>query len=129
MANEGDLLARLVLDKPVSVNRLYMPAGRQIILTAAAREWKEYAGWMAKAVYLDSPYRGAVSFEMIFYRAGRHGDTSNLVKVAQDAFNNIIYVDDDQIVDEHYGRVQLAREESSYVEVIIRKFVQRFSLG
>lgn len=119
---------RLVLPYPPSVNGLYVPVAKgRLVLSEAGRVFKEQAGWIARDAYQafsesHAPMACDVTLRVDVYRPRRRGDLSNLLKVVEDAFTGIVYVDDGQIVEEHLYRY----EDPAYprVEVEIRGLAQ-----
>jgi Holliday junction resolvase len=104
----------LVLPFPPSVNGLYAPVAKgRLVLSEAGRVFKAQAGWLARDAYRDVPMACDVALRVNVYRPRRRGDLSNLLKVVEDAFTGIVYVDDGQIVEEHLYR----HEDPTYPRV------------
>lgn len=100
----------LSFDPPVSVNKMYIRArSGKVILSDAARNWKEYAHIMAISQWEGKkPLEGALSVTYRFF--GMKADWDNPCKILGDAMNKIIYHDDRQIIQAH---IYMHREELS----------------
>ena len=95
---------RLILPYPPSVNRMYrsfVPKGwcRAVVaLSPEAKAYKAECGWLARAAGIREPLRGPIELRLRLVPSGRRCmDLSNCWKVAEDALNGIVYVDDAQV--------------------------------
>lgn len=66
-------------------------------MSREAREYKKKVGEMLQELILG-PLDGPISVFMDFYRPRRRGDIDNAQKVALDACNGHVWLDDKQIV-------------------------------
>lgn len=103
--DEYGFAVRFVLDNPVSVNALYVPVARgHMVLSKAGKEFKEAAGWEARAAMMQAgldPTSYPVALQIEWQKPHGAGDLSNIVKALEDALIGIVYHDDRQIVQEH----------------------------
>lgn len=109
---------RLMFSLPVSINKMYQPAGHAIILSQAARNWKEYAMLLARSQWQDAPLEGELVVFYYFY--GSKMDWDNPCKILGDALNGIVWIDDSQVVEAH---IYLSRDKTNdrRVEVEVMK--------
>lgn len=86
---------------PPSTNNLYLNVGKRRVLTRAARDYKEQAGWAARSQYRGKPLTGplAVEIQLVWPDKRKH-DIDN-IKALLDALTGIVWEDDGQIVDLH----------------------------
>lgn len=90
----------LVLPYPPSANRRLTVARGRMVKTAEAREYKEVAGWLTKAIVPD-PLPGDVKLRIILYRPSRRSDIDNPLKVLLDSLQGVLYENDKQIRELH----------------------------
>lgn len=112
------MVSRLSFDLPVSVNKMYTPTRSGIILSDAARNWKEYAGLMARVQWQEEPLEGELV--VLYYFFGSKMDWDNPCKILGDALNGICWLDDMQIVEAHIY-VDRRKTDSRRVEVEIHR--------
>jgi Holliday junction resolvase RusA-like endonuclease len=101
----------LTLAVPPSVNRIWRKTKRGMykIPEAAAYELLTLAAWRkAKLPLLPFP-KGNVRYTMTWYRWPAAGDTSNRIKVVEDALNGIAWTDDKQVTDLRVMRVDVKK--------------------
>lgn len=101
---EDKKTVELMVTIPPSINACYANArtfGRRgRILTAAARNWKETAGWAAKAAKSKAGWEVPAAEEKIvlelvaYWPDRRRHDMNNVHKLLCDAFEGILYQDD-----------------------------------
>lgn len=111
-------MTRLILDIPVSLNKMYMPSHGLIILTPAARSWKEYAKLMTQSQWQDEPMEGELVVFLYFF--GSRLDADNGIKLLFDSLNGVCWHDDSQVSEFH---VYVSREKKveKRVEIEIQK--------
>ena len=123
------VLFRLTLPVPPSVNGLYVPVNGRLVLSAAGRDWKRAAAWQARDEWGvgHDPLEGGIGMQLIFYRARKRGDLTNLVKATEDALKGIVYVDDEQVIESYQCRMQAVthRIEVAIWEAYSANFVIR----
>ena len=92
----------LTLPIPPSVNRIWRRAkhgGMYKVKQAAAFDVAVLSAWTkAKLPRLPFP-DGPVRYVLRWYRYPANGDTSNRIKVVEDALNGLAWTDDEQVVD------------------------------
>lgn len=100
----------LSFDPPVSINKMYIHTrSGKVILSDAARNWKEYAHILALSQWEGkSPLNGRICVTYRFF--GMAHDWDNPCKILGDVMNAIVYHDDSQIVEAH---IYLYREEKT----------------
>lgn len=103
---------------PVSVNRLWMPVRGRMILTPEARAYKAHLGAIAgeyagQGVFF--PNEQLLSLELILYRPSKRGDVGNFDKIVSDSMNGILFVDDEQFIENHNFR----RDDPANPRVVI----------
>lgn len=126
MISHRQLLLRLELEAPVSVNALYIPVARgKMILSPEGAAYKEMAGWSARAYMMEHGVEMTmreVTLFMTWQRPqGARGDLSNLVKCLEDSFSKIVYADDELIAGEHLERVLVPAEQPSRIIVEVHE--------
>jgi Holliday junction resolvase RusA-like endonuclease len=72
-------------------------------LSAAAKDYKATAGWLALAQGVEV-LNGAVGVSLTVYRKAKRGDADNFIKVCLDSLNGVAWEDDKQIVEIHLYR-------------------------
>lgn len=94
-----------VSGNPLSMNHAY-PTGKdgRRHLSAAAKSYKEDIGWIAKGKMMNKSSFINVMIKIDFYFKNNMTDTNNCIKLILDAMEGIVYVNDRQIVEEHYFR-------------------------
>ena len=91
---------RLPFDLPPSTNKMYRRGGnRKVVLSNAARSYKEYVALMAKQQDAVEPLACPLAVSYRFY--GSRQDFDNNLKVLNDALNGMAWVDDRQIIEAH----------------------------
>ena len=95
-----------IFPAPPSVNR-YFKTNRQghVYQSQEARDYKELIGWECRRLGLE-PLRGDVCANLVWFRARRSGDLTNLFKVGFDAFEGHMYENDKQIAELHAWRFE-----------------------
>ena len=101
----------MILPVPPSSNRLYR-RGRygQTYKARHATEYQESVklALMAKGWRPKDMFTGSVRLTMLWYRTRKQGDTSNRIKVLEDALQGVAYRDDSSVVELHLYRVESA---------------------
>lgn len=88
----------LTLPFPPSANEYWKPApGRGPVPSTEAKRYKAAVAKLAAAHGL-LPLAGPVSVTLTAYRPRRSGDLDNMLKVMNDALNEVAWLDDDQVV-------------------------------
>ena len=103
----------LTLPVAPSVNRIWRRAkqGMYKVKEAANYEVAVLAAWR-KAKLPTLPYPdGDVRYTMTWYRWPATGDTSNRIKVVEDALNGLAWTDDKQVTDLRVIRVDVKKGE------------------
>lgn len=122
---------KLILPYPVSANRYwqsFVPKGwtRAVVHPSTeAKDYKKAVGWIAKAAGLDGPTQKPLELRFTLCpRTNKDGsasavvlDLGNALKVAEDALQGIVYVNDKQVkrIGMQYG--EPVAEGSLIVEV------------
>lgn len=102
---------KIVLPYPVSANRYwqsFVPKGwtRAVVhLSTEAKAYKKEVGWIAKQAGLDGPTQKPITLAFTLCpRTNKDGsasatvlDLGNCLKVAEDALQGIVYVNDKQV--------------------------------
>jgi crossover junction endodeoxyribonuclease RusA len=112
----------LTLPEPPSANRYWRLARGRAYLSAEAKAYKQEV--LIRAIAAGVPY-GRVPFEagtpvrvtLRWYRSRRAGDLDNRAKVALDALNNVLWLDDKQVVELHLYRYDRPGDGALYVTV------------
>lgn len=95
----------IIKGNPVSVNSLYRSHRGRVHLSAKGKAWKEAVGHEALAQWKRPCAPGRLSVVMELYFGGkRHRDIDNASKALLDAFQGIVYENDDQIDELHIYR-------------------------
>lgn len=108
----------VTLPYPPQANHLYTIARGRKILSQAGRDYKETAGWAAKAAGVK-PATGPVNVELMVYRPRKCGDLDNCIKAVLDSLKGITWMDDKQVVEIH--AVRLDDKKNPRVEVRIEE--------
>ena len=107
-----------ILPYPPSVNRSTRNGERRPYTPPDVKAYKLECGYRARLqASADMPYSGNVHVVYRFYRPRRSGDTSNRVKVLEDALNGIAWIDDKQVVSFCAARYDDKRQPRVEVEV------------
>ena len=93
----------IILPLPPSANRYWRNFGGRMVVSAAAKAYKQGAWLQAQHAGLH-PFGGTVAVRLDIYRAIRRGDLDNFAKIVLDALCGVAYQDDDQIVELHAFR-------------------------
>jgi crossover junction endodeoxyribonuclease RusA len=88
----------LRLPVPPSANRFYRVYRGRAVMSAEGRTYKQMVAQLAVAKRLH-PATGPVSLDVVWYRAAKRGDLDNRMKVALDALEGVLFVNDAQIVE------------------------------
>ncbi len=109
---------RLIFDLPVSLNQMYRGVSGGIVLSQAARNWKQYAQLMANSQWQCDPLEGELVVFIYFFNSRL--DADNGIKLLFDSLNGICWIDDSQILEFH---VYVTRDKKieRRVEVEIHK--------
>ncbi len=95
----------LTLPWPPSANVYYRNFRGRMVISAAARAYREQCGWQAVAAGVTSPLVGNYAVTSHFYFPYPvKGDLSNREKVLFDALNKIVWIDDGYEVEGHRFR-------------------------
>jgi crossover junction endodeoxyribonuclease RusA len=110
------------LPYPPSVNKLWQNVRGRVVLTEAARRYKEEAYLIAltshpaaKIPYFDDVDRLSISLRV--YRPRAIGDLDNTAKIVLDSLQKVVYRNDSQIVEIHMYRYDDALNPRVEVEV------------
>lgn len=102
----------LTLPVPPSVNRIWRRSkhgGMYKVKQAVAFDEAVLLAW-TKAKLPRLPFKsGAVRYTMRWYRYPLKGDTSNRIKVVEDALNGLAWTDDEQVTDLRVIREDVAK--------------------
>ncbi len=99
---------RIELPYPPSLNRYLRHVRGRTVLSAEAKSYRQQAAWLARQEGFRAPIAGQVVVRAVLrpkkpLRAGkglpRCIDIDNGLKVALDALNGVVWVDDSQLVD------------------------------
>lgn len=90
----------LVLPMPPSANRYWRMWQGRMVVSTEARNYKEQAGWIAKAEAGDM-IDGDVSLTIRVFRPQKRGDLDNTLKVLIDALKGVAFEDDNQVREIH----------------------------
>ncbi len=115
-------IVRLTLPEPPSANRLWRNGRGRTYTDAAAHEFKlatRVACAKAGITRVVFPTGTPVAVTLTWYRQRKAGDTSNRIKVVEDALNGIVWDDDKQVSELHVYRVDGQRP--GRVEVIVER--------
>ena len=106
------------LPYPTSVNRLWTIAknARRIVPTKGARYYKQEVGWLLAET---DPLSGMVMLTIRVYRPRKAGDLDNVLKVALDACEGYMYVNDKQIEEIHAYRFD--DKHNPRIEIEVKK--------
>lgn len=114
-----------------SKKAFYIPKLKRAIITddnSRAKDWKRTVSTFASDKYKDAPIRDAIAVEFVFVLPrpkGHYGsgakvntlrlsapqwpmvkpDTTKLIRSTEDALSGIVWIDDNQIVDQHGSKV------------------------
>lgn len=113
----------LTLPEPPSSNRYWRIGRGRAHLSPEAKRYKEevrlralfYGGLRPGTVPFGSSTSIAVT--LAWYRSKRMGDLDNRAKVALDALNGVLWVDDKQIVELHLYRYDRPNDGALYITV------------
>lgn len=90
---------RLIFDLPVSLNQMYRGISGGIVLSQAARNWKQYAQLTAQNQWKCGQLEGELVVYCYYF--GSRLDADNGTKLLFDSLNGICWIDDSQIVEFH----------------------------
>lgn len=112
-------MTTLTLEFPPSAN-VYWRRGRggTIYVSEAARQYKTLVGWKCREAG-TSPLTGKVKITVQAYMPQLNRDLSNTAKVLEDALQGHLYVDDLQIVEQHYYRHEAKNPKKKNAKVIV----------
>lgn len=99
---------RLTLPEPPSTNRLWRNGRGRVYTSTAATEFKRAVLVAAARAGIKRPVfpaGQAVTLTITWYRARKAGDTSNRVKIVEDALNGLVWADDKQVAELHVYRI------------------------
>jgi crossover junction endodeoxyribonuclease RusA len=99
----GAGMITMVLPYPPSSNRYWRTYRGRTVKSDEARKYQDEAGWCARVAGAEM-LAGDVAMELKIYRPRKSGDTSNRIKVLEDAMQGILYENDNQIVEIHAYR-------------------------
>ena len=98
------LAATLTLPWPPSLNRMVRRSGTRVHVSQAAHDYKDTAGWRARAQGVRAAVAGNLRVTVHLYRPTRTGDIDNYLKVVFDSMTGVLWVDDAQVVELHVYR-------------------------
>lgn len=112
----------LTLPYPPSSNRYWRTTkqGRTYV-SEEARSYRADVGWLAKQAGAQL-LAGALQMTLHLYRPRKTGDSSNRVKVLEDALQGILYANDSQIIEHHIYRHDDKQEPR--VELTVKEIEQ-----
>jgi crossover junction endodeoxyribonuclease RusA len=96
-SRRSELIVRLTLPYPPSLNHLYATVNGRRVQSAAGRQYKHDVAIIARAQGAQR-LDGEVRVELRFFRPRRSGDLDNLLKATLDSLTGICWRDDSQIV-------------------------------
>lgn len=105
------------LPMPPSANKYWRNYRGRMVVSKLAKDYKEAAGWLAKAAGVNEPLTGELAVNIVVYRTERRGDLDNRLKVVLDALNGIAYTDDSQIVEIHAYRQEAPKDGRIQIEI------------
>lgn len=116
MTDETDETGAMLLTLPVppSANRYWRHVGTRIIISAAAKKYREEIAYRA-SIARCKPLAGPVAVSVTVYRKIKSGDLDNYLKVLLDSLRGVCYADDGQIVEIHAVR----RDDKEKPRVVI----------
>ena len=114
----GRVSQSVILPLPPSANRYWRKFGGRMVVSPAAKAYKQGAWLQAQHAGLH-PFGGTVAVYLHVYRAIRRGDLDNFAKIVLDALCGVAYQDDEQIVELHAYRYD--DKANPRVEVEIRQ--------
>lgn len=102
------MTVHLILPEPPSANTYWRHVGRNVVLSAAAKQYRQDV----MAIYLQTiggkiafPV-GALTVKLAWYRSRKAGDLDNRLKQSLDALRQLAYKDDAQIAEIHAVRYE-----------------------
>src|SRR5690606_2715083 len=93
----------LVLPYPPSANRYWRHVGRNVVVRAEARKYRQGVKLRALTAGIR-PLAGELVVSAGVYRPQRRGDLDNTLKVVFDALNGVAWGDDSQVIEVHARR-------------------------
>lgn len=102
-------MTALALPYPISANVYWRSFRGRMVISAEARAYKALAAKLALLAGIR-PASGPIALTLVYHprkpkkassRPVRRMDTSNVVKVAEDALNGVAFHDDSQVVELH----------------------------
>lgn len=98
---------RLTLPYPPSGNRYWRHVGRNVVVSAEAKAYREKVKWLALAQCGKArPIEGDVVVSVGVFRPARRGDLDNTLKVLLDSLRGVAYLDDAQVAHLQAGRFE-----------------------
>jgi crossover junction endodeoxyribonuclease RusA len=112
-------MTTLTFPFPVSANR-YWRRGRNgaIYVSQAADEYKLLIGWQCRSAGIE-PIDGPVRITVEAYMPSKNRDLGNTAKVLEDSLRGHMYIDDLQIVEQHYYRKEAKRPKKKCACVVV----------
>lgn len=109
----------LILPYPPSSNRYWRKTNTgRVYVSEEARSYREQAAWLAKIAGAEL-MTGALMMTLRIFRPRKVGDSSNRIKVLEDALQGVLYKNDSQIVEHHIYRFD--DKTNPRVEVVIKE--------
>lgn len=102
------MTVRLTLPEPPSANRIWRNGRGRTYTSQAAKEFKAavYAECLRQRITKVVFGAGVpVALTLRWYRQRKAGDTSNRIKVVEDALNGLVWADDKQVAELHVYRI------------------------
>jgi Holliday junction resolvase RusA-like endonuclease len=108
MTEKQPTRVELTLPEPPSSNRLWRNGRGRMYTDTAAKDFKlavHAACLKAGITRVRFPEGTPVKLTLTWYRQRKAGDTSNRIKIVEDALNGLLWADDKQICELHVTRV------------------------
>jgi crossover junction endodeoxyribonuclease RusA len=103
MATMADKKRLILLDVPVSLNKLYVRTKRGIAKSDAGKAYTKQSQWKMRAQGVE-PIEGDCAVVIRVYRKAKRGDLDNYLKLLLDTLEGAAYHNDNQIVELHAYR-------------------------
>lgn len=108
----------ITLDFPPSANKYWRRGKHGIYVSQEASQYKQLVGWKCREVGTQ-PITGKVKITVHAYMPQLNRDLSNTAKVLEDALQGHLYIDDLQIVEQHYYRHEAKSPKKKNAKVIV----------
>jgi crossover junction endodeoxyribonuclease RusA len=111
-------MTTLTLEFPPSANRYWRRGQNGTYVSKEAQDYKESVGWKCREIG-TSPLSGKVRITVQAYMPAANRDLSNTAKVLEDALQGHLYIDDLQIVEQHYYRHEASKPKRKNARVVV----------